>query len=764
MNFKDASKVKSTIDASEQIEMVRSNNRSKVQALFDGMPPMTPEEAKKAGVRISVNWLEGPVLAQQARRQYQTAFCRQNNYFKVSIPCAPQDKKREWELTITNAINRPLKRSLPFYELMRSKFASVVAHGIGPQMWLNSEDWLPNFVAVDDLRIPTDTEISFGNLMWFAVRKRYTPWEFAKKAFGREADKGWNLPVIQKILDEYKDTNTADVQYDWSSSPEQMLELWKQNMGYYMSDAVPTIPVWHFYYLDETKPRETAWKLKVVPAENGIKGLEENVFLYDSGDKTFAADLSELLHVQFGDLNGKAPFLYHSVRSLGFLLMEPCYWSNLIFCRFLQHTWENFNMLFRSADPNDRARAQKVELFDKGWIDSSVTIVPKEQRHQIDQNLVEMALSKMKQLMGESSSAYTQDVDTGTAKEQTAFETSVKLNQVNSMMSGLLDTAEHYETFSFREIARRFCIKDSMNKDAQLFQNECKKAGIPREYLNVNLWDITPDMPLGSGNQTLELAQAQQLMAQRGAFGGQAQQVILHMYVAAVTQDAKLAAELAPLEEGKEVSDAKAYAAAIFGSLMQGVPVPMRQNLNPIDQIDILLGLTAGVIQRVEKTPGMSTVSEVTGLSTVLAFVQQLVGQIAQDPEQKQRVKEYMDAVGNLSNQVKAIGQQLQQSQQQGEAPKMSINYKDAPPSIQRQMEQREGFQPATDDEAQTTPQTAKVVHQMAIKDAQHQQKQQQSQESFALDQHRKNLETQAEIQRNSLKVASAPKEGPAAV
>jgi hypothetical protein len=760
MNFKDADKVLSTINASDSVEHTRSNNRSKVQNLFDGLPPMTPDEAKQAGMRINVNWLEAPVLAQQARRQYQTAFCRQNNYFKVSIPCAPEDKRQEWELTITNAINRHLKHSLPFYELMRSKFASVVAHGIGPQMWLNKQDWKPAFIAVDDLRIPTDTELSFHNLMWFAVRRRYTPWELANKAFGREADKGWKTDIIQKVLDEYKDDNTAtNTTDDWANAPEKMMELWKQNMGYYDSDAVPTIPVWHFYYLDETKPRETAWKLKVVPAQSGIKGLDDNTFLYDSGDATFADDLSELLHVQFGDLNGKAPFMYHSVRSLGFLLMEPCYWANLTLCRLIQHAWENFNMLFRSNDPNDRARASKVELFDKGWIDNSVAIVPREQRHQIDAGLVEMVMAKMKQLQGEASSAYTQDVDTGTSKEQTAFETGVKLNQVNAMMSGLLDTASHYETFAYREICRRFCIKDSMNKDVQLFRNECKKAGIPVEYLNVSLWDVTPDMPLGSGNQTLELVQAQQLMQQRGSFTGSAQQKILHMFVAAVTQDAKLATELAPLDAGSTPSPAKTFAASIFGTLMQGVPAPQQPQLNPIDQIDVLLGLTAGVIARVEKTPGMSTVGEVTGLSTVLGFVQQLVQQLAQDEQQKPRVKQYMDALGNLGNQVKAIGQQMQQAQQQGEVPKMSINYKDAPPDIRRQMEVREGFQPSSHPEASLDDKTAKAVHAISINEAKATQKEEHQNIAFHNDQQRKNVETLAEIERNKAKADSEPKQ-----
>jgi hypothetical protein len=515
MTFDTPELVNAVIDASDQIERIRSQNRNTVNSMFDGMPPMSDAEAKKIGMRINVNWLESLTIGQQAEQQYHNAFLKQNYYFKVAIPDAPNEKRTDWELFITRAINKPLQKSLPFYELMRSKFASVVRHGIGPQMWQDKNDWLPEFVALEDLRVATDTTTAMTNLMWFGIRKRYTPWELARKVFGKNPDPGWDTKLVAKCLDEYKDLNFQDIQYDWSTEPERILELWKQDMGYYMSDAVPSLQLWHFYYLDDENPRETRWKLKVVPAQNGIRGIDRNVFLYDSGDKDFAEELGQLIHIQFGDLNGQAPFMYHSVRGLGFLLCEPCYWTNLMRCRLFQHVWENFNMLFRAQDPSDRARAQKIELFDKGFIPPGISIVPKDERHEVDYNLVDMAMGQAKQLIGEASAAYTQDTNDGTKKERTAFEVMTIMQQVNALMSGLLATAYKYETHAYTEIARRFCNRKTMNKDIRLFQKKCKAYGIPMAYLDVELWEITPDFPLGSGNQTLELAQATQLMQLR---------------------------------------------------------------------------------------------------------------------------------------------------------------------------------------------------------------------------------------------------------
>jgi hypothetical protein len=691
-------------------------------------------------LRINVNWLEGKVIEQQAVRQYLNNYTRQTNYFKIKCPSMPEDTRQDWELRLTQIINKPLKRSLAYYNLFHQRFASVVRHGIAPQIWIGGENWLPRFVAIEDLRVPTDTETSLENLVWFAARHRYTPGELAKVVFGREADKGWKKDVIAKILNRYKEINNEQPGYDWDTSPEKMLDLYKQDMGYYMSDAVPVITVWRFYYLDNSDdPLSTEWKMKVVPADFGIHGLEQNVFLYDS-DEVVAKDLSHLLHVQFGDLNGKAPFMWHSVRALGFLLMEPVFWMNLTRCRLLQHVWENFNILLRSQDPADRARAQKVELFDRGWIDPSVQIVPREQRHQIDTDLVQFVMAQMKQLMSESAAAYTEDIDKGTRKERTAFEVKALMDTVNSMLMGLLNNSYQLEVFSYREICRRLCLKDSLNKDAQLVWQECKKAGIPTMYLNENLWDIEPDVPLGSGNQTIEMSQAQQLMTNRGAYPGESQQKILHLFTAAVTNSAKVAEDLVPLEGKQTVNEAKVYAQFAFGPLMQGVPVHLQPGLNPIDQIDTLLGMASGVIARVEQNSNMATANEVAGLSTVLQYVQGLVQQLSTDPEQKQKVKQYGDALGKLGNQLKAFQQRLQAQQQAGQTLPPEIPYRDAPPEIKRQMEQKAGFQPAQQADAQEDPKMLKAKQAMDIKEAQ-----------FHTSEHRKALELHSRVEREGM-------------
>ena len=108
----------------------------------------------------------------------------------------------------------------------------------------------------------------------------------------------------------------------WNQNPERMLQLMKENGGFFDSDAAPTVSLWRFYFRhrDETTGEES-WRMRVVVDTQGTNvSVIATKFLYDSGDAKIADKLSELMWCQFGDMNNVAPFMFHMVRSLGMLL------------------------------------------------------------------------------------------------------------------------------------------------------------------------------------------------------------------------------------------------------------------------------------------------------------------------------------------------------------------------------------------------------------------------------------------------------------
>lgn len=742
MNFSSAQKVLQTITAGDEVEFVRGSNRTKVLEAANCVPPLDEQTAEELGIKINVNWGELMVLLSHARSQLLSAFLSNQYFFTVKLPLAPKEHQSEWESFITQEVNRPLRESLQFFELHRSKWSSVVCHGVGPMVWKRDDHWLPQFKAMSDVRIPTDTTLDFYNLPWYATRELYTPINLIDEVFNNRSNNHWDKKAIAKLLKTYKELNVTDAQnnYDWETSPEKLVELMKQNGGFYGSDAVPTINLWHFYFEDTDDDGKKGWYLRVVP-ETGVTKTSNEDFLWQS-ETPVAANWKELIHCQYGDLSTDAPFKYHAVRGLGYALLEPTFYTNLTRCRLLQHTHDNFNIWLRTSDPADKARAAIQEFGNLGMLRTGITVVPQTERHQIDANLVEMAMAQLKQLQGEASSAYTQQTDTGTKKEQTAFETRVKTEQVNAMMSGILMVAFKYESFAYREICRRFCLSQSTDPDIMKFRNRCLATGIPKDWLNVDHWEIEPVTPLGMGNPTIAQAAQQQLMQLRGMLNPQAQNEVLHEAILTITKDARKAARWAPLDAKPTQSDAKREAIGFFGTLMTGVPFPVSES-NLIDQIDALLPLLAGKITMITKRDNMATVDEGVGLQNTAGYVEKAVQQLSQDEQAKDKVKQYGDALGKLNNEIKALIQRGAQARQ-----KQNGNGAGAELNGKLQAEQITAKARARASDVST----AQKLHH---RDMEFRQKQQLENKAAAEEQRRKNAEAFSEITRKGAKTVA---------
>lgn len=724
MNFSTATKVLDTIRAGDDVARVRSENRAKVNDNFNSVPPLSESEAKRLKMLININWGEGAVLKQHGLRQYLTAFLKPSGFFRVTIPLAPTDHRGDWGSFITNAINHTMKRSQKLSHLYEYKFSSVLAHGIGPQLWYSKDGWCADYLAINDWRTPTDSTTDFEDLGWFAARHYYSVGSLNKKVFGPTADKAWNKGAIAKMLDAKKEINYDDNSYSWLLNPEKMHELVKQNAGYFNSDAVPKIPLWHFYFYDDDNPRKCSWKLRVVPdVESGATvPYDQTEFLYTT-DKPAAKELSHLLHCQFGDLNVDAPFKISAVRALGFMLMEPCYWMNLTRCRLLQHMWENMKPWWRIIDPSGKARAQSIDVANTGIIPEGVSVVPQAERHQIDQNLVAGVMQELRQLMSEVGVSYTQDIHEPGSAEETATKTMAKMQLVNALMGGLLDSAFRQEVFAYREICRRFCLSGSGDPDVRRFQKLCKDEGIPRMWLNEELWEIEPEIPLGAGNPTMAMLESQRLMEIRPMLPPAAQDEVLHEAVEVTTGDSRKAQRWVPTGQKKGATPIQKVAEADFSILMRGLPVNvMDQGL--IEQIVVLMGLLAGEIAMLEQSGNVADAREVQGLINAYNHIMGLIQRLAQNPQEKERAGEFEKSLGKLQNSIKGFQQRLaeQQASQNGDPEKM----------------------------AQIQLKAVESQAKLQAKAADNQLKQTTKQTGFELDQRRREQQHQADLRRKS--------------
>jgi hypothetical protein len=190
-------------------------------------------------------------------------------------------------------------------------------------------------------------------------------------------------------------------------------------------------------------------------------------------------------------------------------------------------------------------------------------------------------------------------------------------------------------------------------------QANCIRLGIPDKILyNPECWEVEAEKVLGAGNKTLEMAIAQQLMEYRNLYDPDSQRQILHDVTLAITDDPGRADNLVPPTVHK-ITDSVHDAQLAAGTLMQGLPVAVKSGMNHIEYVETLLHTLATIVQQ-----GTTDLSRVQGMQMMGQNIAEHIQLIAQDPNEKQRVKMYGDQLGKIMNVVKALGQKLQEQQQ----------------------------------------------------------------------------------------------------
>lgn len=746
--WKDAGFVEQAVWNLRLADLPRSQNREVIQSLFNGDPPFDEAKAAENNVEINRNDLEGVNLMAQARRQWNNAFLKPGNYFSVSLDSGPRIKRVEHAHTLTRHVNRLLKRSRPMMEQTRATGANAMLFGPGPVTWPDSRSPVPKPLAVASVMIPSETEIDFENLEYFAIFHEFTYSQLYRLTHGPRVDPGWNLPAVEALLKDVADKTQKQINATaYQYMPERVEELLKQDLGFSGSDAVPTIDCWDFLYRGEKggifRKIIPDWGVAVtkngqMPQSKIVSLTKKEGFLYDSGRRKYAADLSNVIHCQFIDCSAYAPFRYNSVRSLGWMLWGICDLQNRLHCKFNEAVFESLMWFFRVASSDQFSRLQKANFSHFGVIPDGVRMVLANERYTPDRGLVGMAFQRNRALMSESSASYMQEFERGeNAREQTATETMAKVNNVNALVSGMLNLAYTYEAFKYREICRRLCLPGNTHPMAKKFRTLCLNDGVPEELLDVERWDIEPERVLGGGNKTLEMAQAQFLQGIRKNLGADAQRRVDHIAIEASTDDPALAEDLAPLEGQKHITSSMHDAQLATERLMRGLPFTEYPQMVPEDYVKVWLADLGVMLQTAQQNGGMATAEQLSGWKNMADHISKFLAMMEQNDEDKDRARQYADLLKTAMNEVKAMAQRLM-----------------------AQMKARNGAgQDGGDKETAAKVQATMLLAGVKARNSQqsHALKTAQRQTSFELEEQRKDREAEAEIRRKDAEALSGP-------
>lgn len=671
-------------------DATRAYHRALINSAANGSAPYTESEVEANQIRINCSDLSLTRLLHDARSQFTNGFLGQMRYFTATTDAGPKYKRSVNSGILTREANRILKNSLSFFETQRSSFASLCLHGISPEIWETEDRVIPRSIGVEDVLIPSGTLLDFQNLPFVFVRRSFTGKELQLITQEATRDPGWNIPFVQNCLDWLDSQMTQLVNQNWPEiwSPEKWEEQRKQDGGWYASDRCPTIDCFDVYGYVE-KDGKCGWVRRIIldswsnpgfdpggkinppkrkdrgtsDAGKRISKSDRSDFLYNSGDRTVADSWQNILAFQFADLSAVAPFRYHSVRSLGWMLYAVCHLRNRMYCKTQEAVFEAMLQMFQVDSAEDLQRALKIELGPFAFIDKTLRIIPANERWQPNEGLIALGLGLTQQTIDQNSKSWTANPTQQQKKErETNFQRMADLQAINALVGAGISQAYQYKTREYQETYRRLCIKRSKDPNAQTFQNRCIEQGVPEEILyHPERVDIESERMIGGGNQTIEMQVSQALMEALAGFAPESQTVIRRDFVLALTKSPAKALELVP-DAPQHASFSTDKAGTDVAKMLTGVPVEDLPGQNEIEYTVAQLKLLGMRVQAGMKR-GMVDPKELQGLQAIAQNIAKHIQIIAKDKEQKALVKKLGDALGKLVNEIKAFAQRLEQMQ-----------------------------------------------------------------------------------------------------
>lgn len=636
MNYK-ASEIDFACQNFRDADWSRAKRRALINANANGVPPLSEEQAKQEKLPVNFNDLSELRELHNARAQMSSAIMKPGNFFVARTDTGAKHKQAGYGTTVTKEISKVMKRSLPYFESLRSKIGSVVLHGISPCVHPNADGWRPRARGVEDVFVPGNTEltdIAEGNLPKFAIYRGMKIPELIKLARGPLPDPGWNQKMVSACIKWADDELQTKAGTNWSEfwSPEKAQERYKSDGACYDIDRAPTINVFDFYWWNEGMKEGPGWNRRMIldawsmPDATGLRTRrseepfsDKDQFLYNPGSRKWADNLSEIINWQFADLSAVFPAQYHSVRSLGYLLYAICHVQNLLRMKFTASMFEQLMVLMRIKTQDDAQRALSANFMSYGFVDESIEFIPAADRYQVNAQLAQLGLNETANLISRSSSSFTSKVpgSSGENKIPTATQWMGEEQKVTQLVSAGFQQFYEYQKPEFREIFRRFTKQNSSDPDVREFQAKVLKQGVPEKVLyNLASWEIEPERVVGAGNKTIEMMISDRLMSRIKMYDPDAQKQILKIATLNDTDDAALTDILVP--DQPQISNSVHDAQMSIGTLLLSQPMAVRMNVNHSEYCEALINGLEIEIAKIEAAGGVpESQSQLMGLQNL---------------------------------------------------------------------------------------------------------------------------------------------------
>lgn len=565
-----------------------SYNRTRVQAMFDGMPPLSDYELRLMGQGnvANANWGQGIEILEEAKAPYPSLI--QNTETLCTLPIRSDygdiNLRNAWQPIIEKEFTTIVRKWKSFYPRFCQLVHQTKAHGVGVTYWEDDIDWRFYVDGLQKFKFPRECMPDADEIEVVGCRTEILPHVLYQKINKPDAEAlGWNVENCRRAL--LYSQPGQPFYTDW----EQWEMQYKDN-DYLLSfqgkqPTVNGVYVWAAE-LDGTVSQY------LVSYDNPNLG-----FLYKKEGRFSSMGQQFVLFTDGVGSNGTL----HSIRGLGQVIFSKVLADNRIWNRMTDLAIFTSTPIFEPPDDDSLQTDALIpvgafNVLGPGWkFPESNRMMPNYE------NSLMPIVSGIRERLVTSSARYTRSVPSLQGRqpltkyaEQMRQETLAGLSeaQINLFMAP-------WETV-LQNIVRRFTRKGYLNiEPGGKFVWELKKRllarGVDPEVIHsIDVDAVQAVLPLGAGSPQQLANTLERLMPISGSFDQTGQAMFKRDYVVAVA-GVSAADRYTPADTIQRTPVDEPLATVQNGQLRQGFPQPVFESDNDVVHAQTHLGGENGI-------------------------------------------------------------------------------------------------------------------------------------------------------------------------
>jgi hypothetical protein len=493
--IKDAQGALNCYMTMQRDDQLAAFNRTKVQAMFDGLPPRSQAELQRMGQGncANANWGQGIELLEEAKAPYPGLI--QNTEILCTMPLkndfGDENLRADWQPIIEEEFTVMLRKWSGFYPNFLQLVHQVKAHGVGIMYWEDALDWRFCVDGLQRFKFPRNVRPDADCVELCGCEVAILPHKLYASIRNPETAKllGWEIETCRKSILQAQPNLPMQTDWEWW---EQQLKNNDYLMSFNGQGEQPTINGVYLW----AKEADGTVSHYLVNRDNPGLG-----FLFKKEGR-FSSMGSQM--VIFTDDVGSNGTL-HSIRGLGQIIFSKVLADNQIYNRMVDLAIFTSTPIFEQADEDSMMTDALIpvgafNVLGSGWK------FPERQMPDYERSLMPM-IQTLRDRMLAASSRYTQTAPTLQGRQpSTKYGEQVRQQSLAALSDSQINLFMAPWERGLKNVARRVCRKNYMNMEpggheVAEFKRRCLLRGVPTEAIeHVDVDSIRAVIPLGAGS------------------------------------------------------------------------------------------------------------------------------------------------------------------------------------------------------------------------------------------------------------------------